>query len=92
MRCATRDASRIAAVQEMTQDGAESVLECVGNQSAMATAIGIAGIGSKKQRLIELQLLCRELFSLNDQNFSVAKTKLYAMRYDKKSYNKHSYA
>ncbi|HEY9600961.1 MAG TPA: hypothetical protein V6C85_05070 [Allocoleopsis sp.] len=27
----------IAAVQEMTQGGAESVLECVGSESAMAT-------------------------------------------------------
>ena len=32
----------IAAVQEMTLGGAESVLECVGSESAMATAIGIA--------------------------------------------------
>lgn len=47
----------------------------VGRESAMATAIGIARIGSKKQRLIELQLLCRELFSLNDQNPSVTNTK-----------------
>ncbi|MEH2357302.1 hypothetical protein [Nostoc sp.] len=34
--------SAIAAVQEMTQGGAESVLECLGSKSAMGTAIGIA--------------------------------------------------
>ncbi|MDZ7951148.1 hypothetical protein [Nostoc sp. DedQUE09] len=33
---------RIATVQEITQGGAESVLECVGSESAMATAIAIA--------------------------------------------------
>ena len=32
----------IARVQEITSGGAESVLECVGSESAMATAIGIA--------------------------------------------------
>ncbi len=37
--------SAIAAVKEMTQGGAESVLECVGSESAMATAIGIARPG-----------------------------------------------
>lgn len=35
----------IAVVQEMTQGGAESVLECVSSESAMATAIGIARPG-----------------------------------------------
>ncbi|MBW4592314.1 MAG: hypothetical protein KME46_05155 [Brasilonema angustatum HA4187-MV1] len=34
--------SAIAALLEMTLGGAESVLECVGSESAMATAIGLA--------------------------------------------------
>lgn len=41
----SRGEDAIAAVQEMISGDAESVLECVGNQSAMATAIGIARLG-----------------------------------------------
>ncbi|MEW5861499.1 MAG: zinc-binding dehydrogenase [Cyanobacteriota bacterium] len=37
--------SAIAAVKEITQGSAESVLECVGSEPAMATAIGIARPG-----------------------------------------------
>ncbi|MEH2300058.1 MAG: hypothetical protein V7K88_13805 [Nostoc sp.] len=35
----SRGEDAIASVKEMTQGGAESVLECVGSKSAMATAI-----------------------------------------------------
>lgn len=41
----SRGEEAIAAVKEMTQGGAESVLECVGSESAMATAIAIARPG-----------------------------------------------
>ena len=41
----SRGDEAIAAVQEMTGGGAESVLECVGSESSMATAIGIARPG-----------------------------------------------
>jgi threonine dehydrogenase-like Zn-dependent dehydrogenase len=41
----SRGEEAMSAVLEMTQGGAESVLECVGNESAMATAIGIARPG-----------------------------------------------
>lgn len=41
----SRGEEAINAVQEMTQGGAESVLECVGSEAAMATAIGIARPG-----------------------------------------------
>jgi threonine dehydrogenase-like Zn-dependent dehydrogenase len=41
----SRGEEAITAVQEMTSGGAESVLECVGSESAMATAIGIARPG-----------------------------------------------
>jgi len=41
----SRGEEAIAAVQEMTGGGAESVLECVGSESSMATAIGIARPG-----------------------------------------------
>ncbi|MEH1792484.1 MULTISPECIES: zinc-binding dehydrogenase [unclassified Nostoc] len=41
----SRGEEAIAAVKEMTQGGAESVLECVGSEPAMATAIGIARPG-----------------------------------------------
>lgn len=41
----SRGEDAIASVKEMTQGGAESVLECVGSKSAMATAIGIARPG-----------------------------------------------
>lgn len=41
----SRGEDAIAAVQEMTQGGAESVLECVGNEASMTTAIGIARPG-----------------------------------------------
>ena len=41
----SRGEDAIAEVQEMTQGGAESVLECVGSESAMTTAIGIARPG-----------------------------------------------
>ena len=34
----------IAAVKEIAQGGAESVLECVGSESAMATAIKYVGV------------------------------------------------
>lgn len=37
--------SVIAAVQEITQGGVESVLECAGSESAMVTVIGIARPG-----------------------------------------------
>jgi threonine dehydrogenase-like Zn-dependent dehydrogenase len=43
----SRGEEAIAAVQEMTQGGAESVLECVGNEASMETAIGIARPGGK---------------------------------------------
>lgn len=38
----SRSEEAIATVQEMTQGGAEPVLECVGSEPSMATAIGIA--------------------------------------------------
>ena len=41
----SRGEEAINAVQEMTQGGAECVLECVGNEASMATAIGIARPG-----------------------------------------------
>ncbi|MEA2487911.1 MAG: alcohol dehydrogenase, partial [Actinomycetota bacterium] len=41
----SRDDEAIEEVQEMTSGGVESVLECVGNQSSMDTAIGIARPG-----------------------------------------------
>jgi len=41
----SRGDEAIAAVREMTQGGADSVLECVGSESAMTTAIGIARPG-----------------------------------------------
>lgn len=41
----SRGEEAINTVLEMTQGGAESVLECVGNESAMETAIGIARPG-----------------------------------------------
>lgn len=41
----SRGEEAINAVQEMTQGGAECVLECVGNEASMETAIGIARPG-----------------------------------------------
>lgn len=41
----SRGEKAIGEVQEMTQGGAKSVLECVGNESSMGTAIGIARPG-----------------------------------------------
>lgn len=41
----SRGEEAIAAVQEMTQGGAESVLECVGTESSLSTVIGIARPG-----------------------------------------------
>ena len=41
----SRDEQAKAEVQEMTKGGAESVLECVGSESSMDTAIGIARPG-----------------------------------------------
>jgi hypothetical protein len=41
----SRGEEAIAAVKEMTQGGAEPVLECVGSESAMATAISSARPG-----------------------------------------------
>jgi threonine dehydrogenase-like Zn-dependent dehydrogenase len=41
----SRGEEAIAAVKEMTQGGAESVLECVGSESSMTTAISIARPG-----------------------------------------------
>ncbi|MBE9014197.1 zinc-dependent alcohol dehydrogenase family protein [Pseudanabaenaceae cyanobacterium LEGE 13415] len=41
----SRGEDAITAVQEMTQGGAEAVLECVGTESAMQTAIGAARPG-----------------------------------------------
>ncbi len=41
----SRGDEAIAAVQEMTHGGVTSVLECVGNEAAMTTAIGIARPG-----------------------------------------------
>jgi hypothetical protein len=41
----SRDKQAISEVQEMTKGGVESVLECVGTESSMDTAIGIARPG-----------------------------------------------
>lgn len=41
----SRDEQAIGEVLEITKGGVESVLECVGNESSMATAIGIARPG-----------------------------------------------
>lgn len=41
----SRDEAAIQAVQELTKGGAESVLECVGTESSMQTAIGITRPG-----------------------------------------------
>lgn len=41
----SRDEQAISEVQEMTKGGAESVLECVGTESSMGTAISIARPG-----------------------------------------------
>ncbi|MEH1769555.1 zinc-dependent alcohol dehydrogenase family protein [Nostoc sp.] len=41
----SRGEEAIAALQEITQGGADSVLECVGSESSMTTAIGIARPG-----------------------------------------------
>lgn len=42
---ASRDEAAVAEVQEMTKGGAECVLECVGSETAMRTACGIARPG-----------------------------------------------
>jgi threonine dehydrogenase-like Zn-dependent dehydrogenase len=41
----SRDETAIQAVQELTKGGAESVLECVGTESSMQTAMGITRPG-----------------------------------------------
>jgi threonine dehydrogenase-like Zn-dependent dehydrogenase len=41
----SRDEDAIQAVQDLTKGGAESVLECVGTEASMKTAIGIARPG-----------------------------------------------
>lgn len=42
----SRDEQAIQAVQELTKGGAESVLECVGTEASMKTAISVARPGS----------------------------------------------
>jgi threonine dehydrogenase-like Zn-dependent dehydrogenase len=43
----SRDDEAIQSVQELTKGGVDSVLECVGSESSMQTAIGIARPGGK---------------------------------------------